>query len=96
MKRNRCRQAGIASRHLALPATTSTAELIEEITQLSCDPVVHGILLQHPVGPYIDERSAFEAIAPGKDVDGVTLASFAAVSYGRSHDNLAGRSKGIP
>jgi methylenetetrahydrofolate dehydrogenase (NADP+)/methenyltetrahydrofolate cyclohydrolase len=65
-----------------LPATTTTAELVERLTALSADPSVHGILLQHPVGPGIDERAAFEAIAPDKDVDGVTLSSYAAMSFG--------------
>lgn len=82
MKRARCEKAGIRSRHVALPASVSTDGLIEKITELSDDPGVHGILLQHPVGPHIDERAAFEAIAPGKDVDGVTMHSFAAMSFG--------------
>ncbi|MGW3013464.1 bifunctional 5,10-methylenetetrahydrofolate dehydrogenase/5,10-methenyltetrahydrofolate cyclohydrolase [Streptomyces sp. NPDC001219] len=83
MKRNRCAQAGILSRHVALPAATTTAELVDTLTALSQDPAVHGILLQHPAGPHIDERAAFEAIAPEKDVDGVTGHSFAAMSFGR-------------
>ncbi|MFF0000570.1 bifunctional 5,10-methylenetetrahydrofolate dehydrogenase/5,10-methenyltetrahydrofolate cyclohydrolase [Streptomyces avermitilis] len=82
MKRARCAKAGIQSRHIALPATTTTAELIDSLSALSGDPEVHGILLQHPCGPHIDERAAFEAIAPGKDVDGVTTHSFAAMSFG--------------
>ncbi|MES9810372.1 bifunctional 5,10-methylenetetrahydrofolate dehydrogenase/5,10-methenyltetrahydrofolate cyclohydrolase [Streptomyces cinereoruber] len=82
MKRNRCAQAGIRSQHVELPATTTTEELVAAITALSLDPEVHGILLQHPVGPHIDERAAFEAIAPEKDVDGVTMASFAAMGFG--------------
>ncbi|MGW2406838.1 bifunctional 5,10-methylenetetrahydrofolate dehydrogenase/5,10-methenyltetrahydrofolate cyclohydrolase [Streptomyces sp. NPDC001739] len=82
MKRNRCEKAGIRSRHVALPATTTTGELVDTLTALSQDPEVHGILLQHPVGPHIDERAAFEAIAPEKDVDGVTYHSFAAMSFG--------------
>jgi methylenetetrahydrofolate dehydrogenase (NADP+)/methenyltetrahydrofolate cyclohydrolase len=81
MKRNRCAQAGIRSRHIALPATTTTAELVDTLAALSRDPEVHGILLQHPAGPHIDERAAFEAIAPEKDVDGVTMHSFAAMSF---------------
>lgn len=52
------------------------------ISGLSADPQVHGIVLQHPVPPQIDERAAFEAIAPGKDVDGVTMHSFAAMAFG--------------
>ncbi|MFD4576274.1 bifunctional 5,10-methylenetetrahydrofolate dehydrogenase/5,10-methenyltetrahydrofolate cyclohydrolase [Streptomyces sp. NPDC058417] len=82
MKRNRCRAAGIGSRSVALPAATTTTELVRMIRELSADPAVHGILLQHPVGEHIDERAAFEAIAPEKDVDGVTFASFAAMSFG--------------
>ncbi|MER6309979.1 tetrahydrofolate dehydrogenase/cyclohydrolase catalytic domain-containing protein [Streptomyces sp. NPDC001657] len=82
MKRNRCEKAGIRSRHVALPATTTTGELVDTLTALSQDPEVHGILLQHPVGPHIDERAAFEAIAPEKDVDGVTYHSFATMSFG--------------
>ncbi|MER7935885.1 MULTISPECIES: bifunctional 5,10-methylenetetrahydrofolate dehydrogenase/5,10-methenyltetrahydrofolate cyclohydrolase [unclassified Streptomyces] len=82
MKQNRSRKAGIASRHVALPAATTTDELVAVLRELSADPAVHGILLQHPVGEHIDERAAFEAIAPEKDVDGVTFASFATMSFG--------------
>ena len=52
------------------------------IADLSQDPTVHGILLQHPVPGHIDERAAFEAIVPEKDVDGVTMHSFAAMAFG--------------
>ncbi|MBC9724810.1 bifunctional 5,10-methylenetetrahydrofolate dehydrogenase/5,10-methenyltetrahydrofolate cyclohydrolase [Streptomyces sp. TRM68367] len=83
MKQKRCRKAGITSRHVALPAAMTTAELVGALRELSAEPAVHGILLQHPVGDHIDERAAFEAIAPEKDVDGVTFASFAAMSFAR-------------
>lgn len=83
MKRHRCQQAGIDSRHVLLPASTTTRALVSTITELSADPTVHGILLQHPVPAHIDERAAFEAIAADKDVDGVTMHSFAAMAFGR-------------
>lgn len=82
MKQNRCAKTGLDSRHVALPESTTTAELVAAITELSEDAGVDGILLQHPVPAHIDERAAFEAIAPGKDVDGVTMHSFAAMSFG--------------
>src|SRR6202034_789703 len=82
MKQNRARSAGIASRVVALQQSASTDELIAVIGELSGDPAVHGILLQHPVPAHIDERAAFEAIAPEKDVDGVTMHSFAAMALG--------------
>jgi methylenetetrahydrofolate dehydrogenase (NADP+)/methenyltetrahydrofolate cyclohydrolase len=82
MKETRAARAGIASRHVGLAEETTTAELIAVIRSLSADPAVHGILLQHPVPAHIDERAAFEAIAPEKDVDGVTMHSFAAMAFG--------------
>lgn len=83
MKQDRCRTVGIESRHVALAERTSTVDLVRVISELSSEPAVHGILLQHPVPSHIDERAAFEAIAPRKDVDGVTVASFAAMAFGR-------------
>ena len=82
MKRNRSAKAGIESRFVKLPAETTTSELVSVLGELSRDPEVHGILLQHPVPTQIDERAAFEAIAPEKDVDGVTTHSFAAMAFG--------------
>ncbi|NUP49099.1 MAG: bifunctional 5,10-methylenetetrahydrofolate dehydrogenase/5,10-methenyltetrahydrofolate cyclohydrolase [Catenulispora sp.] len=82
MKQNRSAKAGIRSRHVELPETATTADLVATLTALSQDPDVHGILLQHPVPAPIDERAAFEAIAPAKDVDGVTMHSFAAMAFG--------------
>jgi methylenetetrahydrofolate dehydrogenase (NADP+)/methenyltetrahydrofolate cyclohydrolase len=82
MKQRRSHAAGIASRHVALPEQATTEQLVDMIRGLSADPEVHGILLQHPVPAQIDERAAFEAIAPAKDVDGVTMHSFAAMAFG--------------
>lgn len=82
MKQNRSRKAGIASRSVTLPTETTTDELIAQLRELSEDPDVHGILLQHPVPRHIDERAAFEAIDPAKDVDGVTMHAFAAMAFG--------------
>jgi methylenetetrahydrofolate dehydrogenase (NADP+) / methenyltetrahydrofolate cyclohydrolase len=81
MKQSRCAKNGIESRLIQLPASTTTEELLATIIALSEDPTVDGILLQHPVPDQIDERAAFEAIAPAKDVDGVTMHSFAAMAF---------------
>jgi methylenetetrahydrofolate dehydrogenase (NADP+)/methenyltetrahydrofolate cyclohydrolase len=81
MKHNRCRAANIDTRDVQLDDDTSTAALVDLISGLSADPSVDGILLQHPVPAGIDERAAFEAIAPWKDVDGVTMHSFAAMAF---------------
>lgn len=83
MKARRCEQANIESRRVFLSANTTTEELVGAVTKLSDDPAVDGILLQHPVPAHVDERAAFEAITPGKDVDGVTMHSFAAMAFGQ-------------
>jgi methylenetetrahydrofolate dehydrogenase (NADP+)/methenyltetrahydrofolate cyclohydrolase len=82
MKKRRCESAGIESRLIQLPASTATEVVVAAVGELSHDPEVDGILVQHPVPAHIDERAAFEAIAPDKDVDGVTMASLAAVALG--------------
>lgn len=83
MKENRSHRVGIESRHTGIPAAATTLDVVRTITGLSDDPTVHGILLQHPSPPQVDESAAFEAITPGKDVDGVTMHSFAAMALGR-------------
>lgn len=82
MKGNACRRIGMDSRSIQLPEQTTTAELEHVISQLNADPNVQGILLQHPVPHQIDERYCFDAIAPEKDVDGVTCLGFGRMTMG--------------
>jgi len=82
MKVNRCHRVGIRSVRHDLPSSTSTAHAEELVARLSTDPAIDGILVQHPMPGHIDERRVFDAIAAGKDVDGVTSTSFAAVAFG--------------
>lgn len=79
MKQRRAGQLGLESRRVQLPAETTTAEAVAAVRALSEDDTVDGILVQHPAPAQVDEIAVFEAIAPGKDVDGVTMASFAAM-----------------
>ena len=81
MKQRRSAGAGIDSRLVRLDRKVSTAEVVDVVQALSNDPAVDGILVQHPVPDQVDERAVFEAITPGKDVDGVTMASFAAMAF---------------
>lgn len=82
MKRRRCEGIGMISRKVELPEDTTTQGLLDVVNELGSDPSVHGILLQHPSPPQVDERAAFEAIPVGKDVDGVTYGSFAHMWFG--------------
>lgn len=82
MKQTRCLDTGIESRHVELERSTSTADAVSVVEELSRDEAVDGILVQHPVPSDVDERAVFEAITPGKDVDGVTFASFGSMALG--------------
>jgi methylenetetrahydrofolate dehydrogenase (NADP+)/methenyltetrahydrofolate cyclohydrolase len=82
MKGNACKRVGMDSRRIHLPASTTTEVLLAQIDELNADPNVHGILLQHPVPPQIDERACFDRIALAKDVDGVTCLGFGRMAMG--------------
>jgi methylenetetrahydrofolate dehydrogenase (NADP+)/methenyltetrahydrofolate cyclohydrolase len=84
MKGNACKRVGMRSRQIALPTETTPQELLEQIEALNRDPNVSGILLQHPVPSQIDERQCFDAIALGKDVDGVTSLGFGRMAMGEA------------
>lgn len=84
MKGNACRRVGMESLAVELPAATTTEQLLEKIDELNHNPNVHGILLQHPVPPQIDERACFDAISLHKDVDGVTCLGYGRMAMGES------------
>lgn len=82
MKGNACRRVGMDSLAVEMGQETTTEELLDRIEALNADPNVHGILLQHPVPPQIDERLCFDAIALQKDVDGVTCLGYGRMAMG--------------
>jgi methylenetetrahydrofolate dehydrogenase (NADP+)/methenyltetrahydrofolate cyclohydrolase len=61
---------GIHSVKKELPADTTQAELLAIVHELNADPAIHGILVQSPPPPQIDEAAIVRAIDPRKDVDG--------------------------
>ncbi len=69
MKAKACEEAGILSRVIQLPADTEQAELERTIDGLNADDDIHGILVQLPLPPQIEERSIVFRIDPKKDVD---------------------------
>lgn len=65
-----CREIGIISRDIFLPAETPEEEILTIIRELSEDTAVHGILVQLPLPPGINSRRVIEAVPAEKDVDG--------------------------
>jgi methylenetetrahydrofolate dehydrogenase (NADP+)/methenyltetrahydrofolate cyclohydrolase len=77
-----CRELGMHSVKHELPASTSQEALLALVRQLNADPAIHGILVQSPPPPHIDERAIVEAIDPRKDVDGFHPVSVAKLALG--------------
>ncbi len=65
-----CQQLGLFSLKHELPAETTQEALVALVETLNLDPRIHGILVQSPPPPHIDERAVIAAIDPRKDVDG--------------------------
>lgn len=69
-KRKDCEKAGIATRDFDLSYETTQAELLALIEELNEDDSIHGILVQLPLPPQIDEIAITNSIKSSKDVDG--------------------------
>ncbi len=68
-KKKACANVGIKSLEFALPAETTTEELLALIDKLNADKSVNGILCQLPLPAQIDKTLVLDRILPEKDVD---------------------------
>jgi len=75
-----CRDLGMHSLKLELPVDTTHKKLLSTIAQLNADPSIHGILVQSPPPPQIDESAIVKAVDPRKDVDGFHPLNVAALA----------------
>ena len=75
--------AGIAVTTIRLPADTTEAALLAEVTRLNADPEVDGILVQLPLPRGIRAPTVIDLIDPAKDVDGFHPHNAGLVATGR-------------
>jgi len=80
-----CRDLGLHSVKLELPADTTQDELLGRVRDLNGDPAIHGILVQSPPPKQIDETAVVRAIDPAKDVDGFHPANVAKLALGEKN-----------
>jgi methylenetetrahydrofolate dehydrogenase (NADP+) / methenyltetrahydrofolate cyclohydrolase len=69
MKGKASEELGMSSQTILKPSNFSEEDLLRLIDRLNADPTVHGILVQLPLPPHIDERKVLVRIDPRKDVD---------------------------
>ena len=83
-KGRQTREAGMVSFEHRLPADTPEADLLALVARLNADPAVHGILVQLPLPPQMDEARVINAIAPAKDVDGFHVSNAGRLATGQT------------
>ncbi|MFC0014778.1 MULTISPECIES: bifunctional methylenetetrahydrofolate dehydrogenase/methenyltetrahydrofolate cyclohydrolase FolD [Allobacillus] len=85
IKRNAAEKIGIYSKVVEFPDDINEETLLDKINEFNEDENIHGILVQLPLPPQIDERKILETIKPEKDVDG-----FHPINVGRLSNNQPG------
>lgn len=81
-------EIGIKAMHIKLPRTATESEVLKSITSLNEDSTVHGFIVQLPLDSEnpINTEAVINAIAPEKDVDGLTSISAGKLARGDLKD----------
>src|SRR4051794_10206155 len=69
-KAKACEEAGVLSQIHQMPGNSPEAAILRKVHELNSDPRIHGVLVQLPLPPHIEESRVLAAVVPGKDVDG--------------------------
>ena len=78
----RCEQAGVQVKKIVLPLDAAQETVLAEIEKLNQDKSIHGVLIFRPLPAQIDDAVVCRALAPEKDVDGITSQSMAGIFSG--------------
>ena len=77
-----CGEMGLHSELHQFPADVSERTVLARIAELNANPRIHGILVQLPLPPHIDNNKVMEAISIEKDADGFHLYNLGALVTG--------------
>lgn len=90
-----CKRAGVNVRLIELDEATTTSEIRSCINRLNSENDVDGILVQMPLPAHVRSNEVVQAIAPDKDVDGVTEHSAAMLYLGAGDPFLPNTPMGV-
>ena len=93
-KRRACDEVGVVNDTFLMPADSTNEQVLARVQALNKDPRFHGILVQLPMPPQIDERLIIESLDPTKDVDGLHPFNVGKLVQGRA-DFVPGTPAGI-
>ena len=77
-----CSEMGLHSELHPFPADVSEQSVLSRIAELNVNAKIHGILVQLPLPPQIDNNEVLEAISVEKDADGFHLYNLGALVTG--------------
>ena len=80
----RCETLGVAYKKYVLPVEAAEEDVLRVINEVNNDPQIHGVLLFRPLPKHLNEEKIINALAPEKDVDGITDGSLAGVFAGKA------------
>jgi methylenetetrahydrofolate dehydrogenase (NADP+)/methenyltetrahydrofolate cyclohydrolase len=78
----RCETIGVAAKCFVLPRNAAKQELLDVIEAINDNDAIHGCLLFRPLPKHMDDNVVRNALAPAKDIDGITNDSLAGVFAG--------------
>ena len=70
-------EIGVIEKHIVLAESVKQEEVLRVIDGLNSDAAVHGVIVQLPLPPSVDKEIILNAIAPAKDVDGLSVTNVA-------------------
>ncbi|MFN3967068.1 MAG: bifunctional 5,10-methylenetetrahydrofolate dehydrogenase/5,10-methenyltetrahydrofolate cyclohydrolase, partial [Endomicrobiia bacterium] len=80
-QKNSCEEVGIEYKLIQLPEDITEEKLLETIDNLNRDNSITGLILQMPLPQKINSRKIQMAIAPNKDVEGITPPNLGMLFY---------------
>ncbi|XP_014060261.1 C-1-tetrahydrofolate synthase, cytoplasmic isoform X2 [Salmo salar] len=88
MKLKAAAKIGINANHVRLPKTATEDEVLRRIVEVNENPEVHGLIVQLPLDSInpMDTEKVTNAVAPEKDVDGLTSINAGKLSRGDLRD----------
>jgi len=81
-KQKDAKEVGISTRDHRAASNFKQTELIELVHLLNRDASIHGVLVQLPLPPQVNEFQVINSLNPLKDVDGLTPYNAGMLQYG--------------
>jgi len=83
-KERACKRAGVRSKVVRMPVSSSTTQVAIAVDELANDPEVHGIIVQLPLPAGIDPTEVLSHVPAEKDADGFHLYNVGSLFLGQS------------